>query len=107
MSEQQSRDAAPFDQDIELRLESYFPFLTRLTGREAAVGAVEGEALAAIESEHKYRIFQRNVRYYLKATQKVNRSIANAISVRNAAKFLVLQQWHCHCLQQVLPQRAV
>lgn len=79
VSEQQSRDAAPLDGEIKLTLVQHFPFKPAPDQPRTLVGCVDGAELAAIEAKHKYRIFQRNVRYYLKATQKINKSINRTI----------------------------
>jgi hypothetical protein len=43
------------------------------------VASINVRELAELERKYRYRIFQRNVRYWLKSTNRVNRSIAETL----------------------------
>jgi len=79
-SERRSREAGPLETKIELDLERFFEFRSGDGTPRTIVASVDGAELAAIERRHQYRIFQRNVRYYLKQTQKVNRTMSRTLA---------------------------
>jgi AIPR protein len=75
--EQHSRLAEP-PIEISLDLEKYFEF-EQSEGPRTIVASVNVRALADLEKKFHYRIFQRNVRYFLKATNRVNRGIESTL----------------------------
>jgi hypothetical protein len=78
-SERISREADLLDERILLPLASWFKFRPVEGAPDTVVGSVNGIDLARIERKHQYRIFQRNVRYYLKKTQRVNKGMAKTL----------------------------
>jgi hypothetical protein len=79
VEELDSREADGPHDAVELHLHKWFDFAPDESTPHAFVGNIEGAELAALERRFQYRIFQRNVRYYLKATQKVNEQMAETI----------------------------
>jgi hypothetical protein len=78
-NERLSRDAAPVGSEIQLKIRDHFEFQPAPEAPRAVVATIDGAELAAIERRYQYRIFQRNVRYYLKQTQKVNKSMSRTL----------------------------
>lgn len=66
--------------DIELHLQRYFEFSNDPAEPRTVVASINVQELAELERKYRYRIFQRNVRYWLKSTNRVNRSIADTLS---------------------------
>jgi AIPR protein len=79
VTELKSRTDAPPDTTIKIDLERYFDFAPPGEPK-TVVASVNVHALAKIEREHRYRIFQRNVRYWLRATNRINRGIERTVS---------------------------
>jgi hypothetical protein len=65
--------------DIELHLQRYFEFSNDPAEPRTVVASINVQELAELERKYRYRIFQRNVRYWLKSTNRVNRSIADTL----------------------------
>jgi hypothetical protein len=89
-AELNSRVEAPPSQRINIPLQRYFEFNDDDAAAEpkTVVATVNTKELAAIEREFRYRIFQRNVRYWLKATNRVNKGIAKTLGTPDGrAKF--------------------
>jgi hypothetical protein len=80
VEERLSRDEAPFDDTVTIPFEHYFEYDPPDGHPRTVVAALDGIELARLERKYQHRIFQQNVRYYLKAGQKVNKSIAQTIS---------------------------
>lgn len=76
--EQRSRLAEP-PLEVKLDLEKYFTFDPE-EGPKTIVASINVRELAEIEQKYHYRIFQRNVRYFLKATNRVNKGIVSTLS---------------------------
>lgn len=78
LKEQASRTEDPPDADIELELQRYFEF--EPPGEpKTVVASINALELAEIERDYRYSIFQRNVRYWLRATGRVNKGIRRTI----------------------------
>ncbi len=71
--ERRSREAGPLDEPITLRLRHFFEENSEDGDPPTLVASIEGLQLAEIEQEHRFRIFQRNVRYQLPG--KINKNI--------------------------------
>ena len=76
--EQHSRLAEPPIQ-VTLDLEKYFEFDPD-GGPTTIVASINVRELADIERQYHYRIFQRNVRYFLNAKNRVNKGIVSTLS---------------------------
>jgi hypothetical protein len=66
--------------DIELELKEHFHFSTAANEPTTVVAAVDCLRLAEIERQFQYRIFQRNVRFFLTARQRENKGIARTLA---------------------------
>lgn len=76
--EQNSRlDKPPIE--VTLHLEKFFAFDPD-DAPKTIVASVNVKELAAIERKYHYRIFQRNVRYFLNANNRVNKGIVTTLS---------------------------
>lgn len=80
LREQDSRLEEAPDEPIKLDLEQYFEFAPSDDEPLTIVASVNGKELAEIERQYQYRIFQRNVRYYLNARQRFNKGIATTLA---------------------------
>jgi hypothetical protein len=78
VKEQRSRLDEPPNR-IHLDLESHFVFEPE-NAPKTVVASVNVRELAEIEQQYHYRIFQRNVRYFLKARNRVNHGIETTLS---------------------------
>jgi hypothetical protein len=83
--ERRSREAGPLEQPITLRLRSFFEEESENGGARTLVASIDGLQLAQIEQKHRFRIFQRNVRYQLSGKINVNidRTLKRADGRRN------------------------
>jgi hypothetical protein len=79
LEEEKSRDAPAIGEPIDLELRQAFEFAPAEGQPRTLVGVVDAADLGRIERQYRHRIFQENVRYYLRSTQKVNKSIAETI----------------------------
>lgn len=75
----ETRDQSPPDNTETLELARAFSFSPGVNEPRTIVGVVDGVRLAEIERQYRYRIFQRNVRYFLTARQRYNRGIAHTL----------------------------
>ena len=76
--EQRSRlDDRPVE--VGLNLEKFFEFDPD-DGPRTVVASIDVKELAEIEQRYHYRIFQRNVRYFLNAKNRVNKGIVTTLS---------------------------
>lgn len=66
--------------DVELELKEHFTFSTAEDEPATVVAAVDCLSLAEIERKYQYRIFQRNVRFFLTARRRENKGIARTIA---------------------------
>ena len=65
--------------EVKLDLAKFFAF--EPAGEpKTIVASINVAELAAIERKYHYRIFQKNVRYFLKASNRVNKGIVNTLS---------------------------
>lgn len=76
VEDRRSRTAEGDRPSASLTLTEYFEFSQ---GPRALVANIAGVELAELVKQYHYRIFERNVRYYLRATQKVNKDIARTL----------------------------
>lgn len=83
VAELESRREDPPQTEISLRLQKFFEFTQGDEDSKTpktVVATVNTKELAEIEREYRYRIFQRNVRYWLRANNRVNKGIARTLS---------------------------
>lgn len=66
--------------DVSLTLERSFTFSPADGAPTTLVGAIDCLQLAQIEREYRYRVFQRNVRFFLTARRRENKGMANTLS---------------------------
>jgi hypothetical protein len=79
LEDQRSRlDEAP-EQEIPIRLRDYFVF-DPPDEPKTVVASVNVKELADIERQYRYRIFQQNVRYFLRGKNRVNSGMASTLS---------------------------
>jgi AIPR protein len=80
LQEQKSRlDERPVE--VELKLQNYFEFSPKREEEpKTIVASLDVKELADIERRYHYRIFQQNVRYFLKAGNRVNKGIVTTLS---------------------------
>lgn len=72
-----SRDLPAMRDPVTLRLHEHFEYPADPPAIVANINALE---LAELEQQYGFRIFQSNVRYLLKGTQRINEGIANTVN---------------------------
>ncbi len=83
--ERRSREAGPLEEPITLELRSFFEEGSENGGARTLVASIDGLQLAQIEQQHRFRIFQRNVRYQLsgKINENIDRTLKRPDGRRN------------------------
>jgi hypothetical protein len=83
--ERRSLDAGPIARPIKLQLREYFEEPPQQGGVPTLVASINGQQLADIEHEYRFRIFQSNVRYQLpgKINENIDKTLKRAEGRRN------------------------
>jgi hypothetical protein len=77
--EHESRDATPLREVVDLELKEHFLFEQTPGSPKTLVAVVNGKRLAELVNQFRYRLFQRNVRYYLRGQARYNKAIARQL----------------------------
>jgi hypothetical protein len=83
--ERRSLEEGPISKPIKLKLREYFQESQQPGGALTLVASIDGQQLATIEQEYRYRIFQTNVRYQLpgKINENIDRTLKEPEGRRN------------------------